>query len=356
MRRPRPTRIDPHALTHTLCTARLQHPCWVQDFSRYCCASACFTLKPNLTNPESRLHACMHAACWRPRAPAGKIDVNLLDFGRASPLHHALEAGDVALVQLLLDHGADVNQPNPDFRCCCGAEGTADGAHAGPPRCGVMMQCRQRAGRATCTTCTRLKADGRCCGDGGLGRERTLCAASRAQSMACSTPACMRRLPSSCPDLHCCSRLRHALPRHTLSPELPARVAGPRRGPLPTHTVPLIRPACHQPPQCPQLPPAGRHSHHSHTTPPTRPAFHHHPSPRRSALHLACSRGAKPDLLRLLLQRGADVSVAAADGWAPLHLAARAGAAEKVALLLAAGADAAAPNKQVGGWGRRGRG
>lgn len=45
----------------------------------------------------------------------GKLDVSLLDFDKASPLHYALEAGDMDIVEVLLEAGADVNQPHPDF-------------------------------------------------------------------------------------------------------------------------------------------------------------------------------------------------------------------------------------------------
>ncbi|KXZ54426.1 hypothetical protein GPECTOR_5g8 [Gonium pectorale] len=67
----------------------------------------------------------------------------------------------------------------------------------------------------------------------------------------------------------------------------------------------------------------------------------------KSPLHLAASRG-KMSVLKLLLEVGrANVAAAVSDdGWTPLHLAARAGAADKVAALLAAGAEPGAANQQ----------
>ena len=76
--------------------------------------------------------------------PAGKVDVSLLDFDKASPLHLALEAGDMDIVEVLLEAGADVNQPNPDFRCggwtcacvrgwgACDLQGLDGGTEPGP--------------------------------------------------------------------------------------------------------------------------------------------------------------------------------------------------------------------------------
>ncbi|KAG2445106.1 hypothetical protein HYH02_008973 [Chlamydomonas schloesseri] len=67
----------------------------------------------------------------------------------------------------------------------------------------------------------------------------------------------------------------------------------------------------------------------------------------KSPLHLAASRG-KIAILKLLIEVGkANVAAAVAeDGWTPLQLAARGGATEKIALLLAAGADVKRANAQ----------
>lgn len=46
------------------------------------------------------------------------VDVNLLDFNKCSALHIALESNDTELVELLIEKGADVNQPNLDFTTC----------------------------------------------------------------------------------------------------------------------------------------------------------------------------------------------------------------------------------------------
>ncbi|KAG2498546.1 hypothetical protein HYH03_003297 [Edaphochlamys debaryana] len=46
----------------------------------------------------------------------GRCSVNLLNFDRASPLHLALEAGDEDIARALLAAGADPDLPNPDFK------------------------------------------------------------------------------------------------------------------------------------------------------------------------------------------------------------------------------------------------
>ena len=53
-------------------------------------------------------------------------------------------------------------------------------------------------------------------------------------------------------------------------------------------------------------------------------------------------------ILQALLDRSADPALANADGWSPLHLAARSGNADKVQLLLAAQAPSSTPNLQQG--------
>ena len=53
-------------------------------------------------------------------------------------------------------------------------------------------------------------------------------------------------------------------------------------------------------------------------------------------------------VMQALLDRGADVTLINSEGWSPLHLAARAGNADKVQLLLAAQAPASTPNHKQG--------
>ncbi|GFR46743.1 hypothetical protein Agub_g8366 [Astrephomene gubernaculifera] len=67
----------------------------------------------------------------------------------------------------------------------------------------------------------------------------------------------------------------------------------------------------------------------------------------KSPLHL-CATRFKPSMMKLLLEVGhANVAAAVSeDGWTPLHLAARVGAGDKVALLLGAGADVQVANQQ----------
>ncbi len=59
-----------------------------------------------------------------------------------------------------------------------------------------------------------------------------------------------------------------------------------------------------------------------------------------------CGRGPL-ELIALLASKGADVKAVNAEGWTPLHLAARAGKVDRAQALLQAGADVAAANKQV---------
>lgn len=64
-----------------------------------------------------------------------------------------------------------------------------------------------------------------------------------------------------------------------------------------------------------------------------------------SPLHQAANRGML-QLLRLLINRGADVNVADDGGWTPLMLAVRGGKLAAMQALLDAGADAEARNRQ----------
>ena len=58
----------------------------------------------------------------------------------------------------------------------------------------------------------------------------------------------------------------------------------------------------------------------------------------RMSLYLAARKG-HIEVLKLLLDKGADISVANADGWTPLNAAASSGHLEVVKLLLDQGAD-----------------
>jgi len=59
-------------------------------------------------------------------------------------------------------------------------------------------------------------------------------------------------------------------------------------------------------------------------------------------LHLAAEEGHK-DLGELLIDKGADVNVKSAEGWAPLHVAAVYGQKDVAELLISKGADVATP-------------
>lgn len=56
-----------------------------------------------------------HHSLTRTHAPHVGADINLLDFDKRAPLHLALEAQDLEMVEALIKRGADVNLGNQDF-------------------------------------------------------------------------------------------------------------------------------------------------------------------------------------------------------------------------------------------------
>ena len=68
----------------------------------------------NVDALDARNRTPLHIACYRLHAIARTLieagtDVNAKDIHGRTPLHEAAEAGRTDIVQLLLDHGADVN-------------------------------------------------------------------------------------------------------------------------------------------------------------------------------------------------------------------------------------------------------